>query len=127
MPAPKYISIAGPKITVCYKEAVYEFNIADIDMMYVAKKNIPYHAVIRVILLLLLGPLIVYCLKADSLYVTSYCILGYCCLYAAHDIRSYKLCILTKEGIKTTIAIQRSEKKDFVEEVVCFLEDYHCR
>jgi len=123
----KYINIVESKMTLNYKGAVHEFDIANIDRIFVSRKNIPYHGIIRAVLLLSLGPLLAYCLRADSLYVTGSCAAAYCLLYSAHDLRSYKLCVFTKDGKRTRIGIRRCEKKDFIEEVTCFLEEYPFR
>lgn len=121
----KYVSIEEPKFIVRYKGMTYSFDIESIDAVFVTKKRIPYYGIIRILLFLFLGPLLVFCLRADSMFIVGYVIIMYCLLYALHESCIYMLCIFTKDGEKMRIRIRQCEKRDFIEEVTCFLEDYN--
>ena len=121
----QHLMVEETTLLINYGGEVREFNISDLNSLYIGKKRIPYHGFARIVLLILLFPLIVLCIQLQSLYWAIGLGLLYALIYLLHNLKTYTLCIRTKTGKKWTLAVKRSDKKQLLAEISGFLDDFY--
>lgn len=123
----RYIHVEEPKVIICYAGKADEFDIENIEAIYVTRKRIPYYGVIKFFLVGLLALLVFVFLCTNSFYLIAGLGPAYIFLCVLNNQKTYKLCIRTKTGIKMILPVKRCHKRQLIEEVYDFLEDYTFR
>lgn len=128
MAAENHISIDKQTVIVQYHKERYEFPMKDIYKIFLEKRKTYVFVAIRVLLIVLLIPLLVYREIIEPYVIILYAGLLYCFLFFFYNRRNYKLCIFTIDGRKIKIQIRSNEKDYFLGRIDKIAEyQYQCK